>query len=125
MLTPPSPHRPHDKFPSFIQLYSVREGQNILLSLLSFDSQEGGLYHGTARIACAIIAGNRWDRYLSLQPNGPRIPETDQDILLSDKYYFLVPRELSQLHAPAASKGSIFVLILGHSRPLSLQSPGF
>ena len=96
-----------------------------MFSLLGFDSQEGGLHHGTARIACAIIAGNRWDGYLSLQPNGPRVPETDEDVLLSDKYYFLVPGRLSELHPPTASKGSMFVLILGHCRPLSLRSPGF
>ena len=80
---------------------ALEEGQNILFSLLGFDSQEGGLHHGTARIACAIIAGNRWDGFLSLQPNGSRIPETDEDVLLSDRYYFLVPGELSKLHAPA------------------------
>ena len=80
---------------------ALREGQNILCTLLGFDSQEGGLHHGTARIACAIIAGNRWDGYLSLQPNGSRIPETDDDVLLSDKYYFLVPGELSKLYGPS------------------------
>lgn len=63
--------------------------QNILFTLLGHDSPEGGLHHETARLACAIVAGNRWDGYLSISPTGPRIAATE--LLLGSDYYFIVP----------------------------------
>ena len=31
-----------------------------------FDSCSGGLHHETARVACTLVANNRFDGYLSL-----------------------------------------------------------
>ncbi|KAK3934497.1 hypothetical protein QBC46DRAFT_273641 [Diplogelasinospora grovesii] len=65
------------------------DGHNFLLSFPAFDS--GGVHHATAHVACAILADCRWDGYLSLTPDGPRLPESSlahDDILIHDKYYF-------------------------------------
>ena len=46
---------------------------NLLLMLFGFDSAQGSLHHETARLACALVANNRWDGYLSETPSGPPI----------------------------------------------------
>lgn len=40
-------------------------------------------------MACAIVAGNRWDGYLSVSATGPPIENTE--LLLGSDYYFIVP----------------------------------
>jgi hypothetical protein len=66
------------------------DGRNTLLLLPAYDSN--GLHHVTARIACAILANNRWDGYFSLTRDGPAIHLGDDDMLVSDTpYYFVVP----------------------------------
>ena len=62
---------------------------NILFTLAGYDSPEGGLDPETARLACAIVAGNRWDGYLSTSSTGSRIE--DRELLLESNYYFIVP----------------------------------
>ena len=65
--------------------------QNILLGLYAFDHPDGGLHYGTAFLACAIVAANAFDGYLSETRAGPKLePEWDQ-ILFKDDYYFHVP----------------------------------
>jgi len=74
----------HPGYPDFLN-------QNELLQLFGTDNAEGGLHHGTALLACAIIAGNSWNGYLTQERDGRRI-DIEQDGLLTAKhYYFHVP----------------------------------
>lgn len=63
---------------------------NVLFTLIGLDSPEGGLHRETARLACAIVAANRWDGYLSTSANGPRIGD-GVELLMEFNYYFIVP----------------------------------
>lgn len=62
---------------------------NIIFTLFGHDSLEGGLYCEFARLACAIVAGNRWDGYFSTSATG--LPTEDSELLLGSDYYFIVP----------------------------------
>lgn len=55
-----------------------------------------GIHHETARIACAILANNTWDGYLTANtPDGPAVPLDDPDrVLTADHYYFHHPSDL-------------------------------
>lgn len=66
--------------------------QNILLQLYAWDSPNGGLHAGTALLACAIIACNAWDGYLTVERDGPKLEVQDDDVLSAQEYYFHVPR---------------------------------
>ncbi|KAJ4248107.1 hypothetical protein NW762_012877 [Fusarium torreyae] len=65
-----------------------QDGHNLLLHLPAFDA--GGIHHETARVACAILSNCRFDGYLSLNKDGPRIPYGPDDILRDKKYYFCI-----------------------------------
>lgn len=62
---------------------------NIIFSLFGHDSSAGGLHRETAFLACAVVAGNRWDGYLSTSATG--LPIEDSELLLESDYYFIVP----------------------------------
>ncbi|KAJ9654530.1 hypothetical protein H2201_008988 [Coniosporium apollinis] len=66
-------------------------GKNVLLTLLAPDHPLGGIHHETARIACAVIAGNRWDGYLSESANGPPLEAAPSAVLRGSDYFFCVP----------------------------------
>ncbi len=70
------------------------ESGNILFVLRGSDrtddSTDVGLHHETARLACAIVADNRWDGYLSTSRTGPPV-SADQVVLLGSDYFFIVP----------------------------------
>ncbi|KAH8749108.1 hypothetical protein F5883DRAFT_233004 [Diaporthe sp. PMI_573] len=53
------------------------------------------VHHETARIACAILANNMWDGYLTADtPDGPAVPLDNPDcILTADRYYFHHPSD--------------------------------
>lgn len=52
------------------------------------------IHHETARLACAVVAGNRVDGYLSYDRDGQRRVVNDPEFLLDkDEYYFQVPGE--------------------------------
>ena len=61
------------------------ESENVFLSLVGFDefkreadaTTEVGLHHGTALIACGIVAGNAFDGYFSKEKGGQKL-ETGQ-----------------------------------------------
>ena len=38
---------------------------NVLMVLPALDHPQGGIHHETTRIACAIIANNRWEGFLT------------------------------------------------------------
>jgi len=61
-----------------------------LLTLPAFDRRSGGLHYGTARVACGIIAGNRWDGYFARDIEGEDtdLGHTSDGILPVGVYYF-------------------------------------
>ncbi|KAI4173591.1 MAG: hypothetical protein LQ348_006533 [Seirophora lacunosa] len=82
---PASPRRINFLHPAY------ERSQNVLFHMLAFDSPDGGLHHATARIACAIVAGNRWDGFFARNPTGPAIDASDDDLLKDSEYYFIIP----------------------------------
>jgi hypothetical protein len=68
---------------------------DVLFSLLAVDSENGGLHHATAKTACAIVAGNTWDGYLSDTPDGEALDIGDDMLLDKDDYWFHVPAQAS------------------------------
>jgi hypothetical protein len=87
--------------PSPPQSYRIRfrhpaypDSSNVLLSLHAWDGAGGGIHYGLAHTACAIIANNRFDGYLSMARDGSSSIETEWDACLptdSHGYYFHVP----------------------------------
>lgn len=68
------------------------EPHNILLALHAPDAAVGGgIHYGTAFVACAIIACNRWNGYLTRERNGPKLEMAVDDVLQSGSYYFHIP----------------------------------
>lgn len=66
-------------------------GNDVLFSLYAWDQAEGGLHYGLAHNACAIIADNRHDGWLTATREGPRIVQGLDDILPAGDYWFHVP----------------------------------
>ncbi|KAL1615858.1 hypothetical protein SLS56_011643 [Neofusicoccum ribis] len=64
---------------------------NVLLALPGADGPAGGLHHETARIACAVVAANRWDGFLAADAAGAPLDAGPDDILAAREYYFHVP----------------------------------
>ena len=67
------------------------DSENTLLDLLCTDGATDSLYHGFAHTAAAIIAGNRFDGFLSSSPQGPKVTQEYHDILPFGDYYFCLP----------------------------------
>lgn len=65
--------------------------QNILLHLDAFDGEGVGLHHGTALLACGLIACNSWNGYLSESRDGPRIDLGSDELLTASNYWFHLP----------------------------------
>ncbi|TIA35300.1 hypothetical protein D6C78_06241 [Aureobasidium pullulans] len=71
--------------------YQDQLGDNDLFSLWAWDSPSGGLCHETALLACAIIACNATDGFLSKDRTGlERLDLKDNPILSPAAYYFHV-----------------------------------
>jgi len=52
----------------------------------------GGIHHATAKIACGIIAANRYDGYFTTEKAGEtKVESGPETILLGKNYYFHVP----------------------------------
>lgn len=64
---------------------------NILIAFTAYDSLDGGIHHETARIACGILCGNRWDGYLTETSDGPPLAISSAGVLPAGVYYFQVP----------------------------------
>lgn len=64
---------------------------NVLLDLYAYDHSSGGLHYGTAFLACAIVAVNSFNGYLSETRAGAKLESQWDDLLLKDDYYFHVP----------------------------------
>ena len=59
---------------------------NTLLILPPLDA--GGVHHETVRVACAIIAGNRWDGFLTFDKAGELAVPESETILRAPRFYF-------------------------------------
>ena len=69
--------------------------EDLLFSLYAWDHPNGGIYHAVVHNACAIIADNRLDGYLTATRNGPRLSIGMDEILSPGSYYFHVPNGLT------------------------------
>ena len=67
------------------------DDHNVLLTLQAPDDPNGGIHHETARLACCILANNRWDGYLSITQENPKPAVTEDGILRRKDYYFHLP----------------------------------
>lgn len=69
-----------------------------------------GIHHETVRVACAILADNRWDGFLSRDKHGEQPVPESEIILKAPEYYFQSPPQLNgkEYHPPPAS--SVFCL---------------
>jgi hypothetical protein len=54
----------------------------------TWDHADGSLHHGFAHAACAIVAGNRLDGYLSESRMGVPIAASWDDVFVDGDYYF-------------------------------------
>lgn len=70
---------------------AYKDDSYTLIAFIGLDHPAGGIHHETARIACAILAGNRWDGFLTETRTGERIREDSNSILQKSKYYFRLP----------------------------------
>ena len=89
---PSPPHKYHIRF----RHLAYPANNNILFTLYSLDHPEGGIHYGLAHCACAIIADNQVDGYLSTTAVGEfghRVhAEWDEVLPAKDlDYYFYVP----------------------------------
>ncbi|KAL8825180.1 MAG: hypothetical protein Q9170_007898 [Blastenia crenularia] len=64
---------------------------NTLLKLPALDHPSGGLHYNTAKIACGIIAGNRWDGAFRKHVSHQDLHYEDDEIMPAGVYYFFVP----------------------------------
>ncbi len=64
---------------------------NVLLVFNATDHPSGAIHHETARIACGIIAGNRWNGYFTKEVDGPKLELEQNGLLGKGEYYFHVP----------------------------------
>jgi len=54
------------------------------------------LHYSIAFLACAIIAENAWDGYLTDTRGGIKLAIADDDLLPGSDYWFYVPTEVYQ-----------------------------
>jgi hypothetical protein len=66
---------------------------NILLTLPAIDHPNGGIHAETARLACCIIANNRWDGFLSATRRKPKPAKPEIGVLRGNDYYFHLPNK--------------------------------
>ncbi|KAL9023240.1 MAG: hypothetical protein Q9196_007321, partial [Gyalolechia fulgens] len=61
------------------------------LTLAALDHPDGGIHYNTARIACGVITGNRWEGSFTAEKNGQSISLNGDDILPPGIWYFYLP----------------------------------
>ncbi|KAL8913393.1 MAG: hypothetical protein Q9171_001772 [Xanthocarpia ochracea] len=74
--------------------------------MFASDDPTGGLHHATAHTACAIVAGNRWDGFLSQTPTGTPIEVEAEGLLTDWAYYFIVLGPPSTSASPPSSNNT-------------------
>ena len=77
----------------FLRHPGYDDTHNTLLALPALDHPLGGIHHETARIACAIIANNKWDGFLTETKTGGRSRIESDTILRKTDYYFRVSED--------------------------------
>ncbi|TKA45111.1 hypothetical protein B0A49_12862 [Cryomyces minteri] len=65
--------------------------QNVLLTLYAFDNHSRGLHYATAHTACALVACNAWEGYLTHTRDGERLQLPADGLLTEKEYYFRLP----------------------------------
>jgi hypothetical protein len=96
---PPPSHPEALSLPAELRLIWLRhpgypDDSNMLFSFPSSD--EDGIHHETARLACAIVAGNRWDGFLCEDKEGHlRVAAGPNESLRGPSYYFHLPGVLN------------------------------
>ncbi|TIA29107.1 hypothetical protein D6C78_10404 [Aureobasidium pullulans] len=78
-----------------------RVAHNIIMVLPALDDAQGDIHHETARIACAIVAGNRWEGYFSEERTGSRTMTPEAGILLGKEYYFRISGDAEVWNLPS------------------------
>lgn len=71
--------------------YPDNANLNVLLTLYAFDHPDGGLHYGTAFLACAIVAVNAFNGYMTETRDGHKLEMEWDGLLLKKEYYFHVP----------------------------------
>jgi hypothetical protein len=74
----------HARYGSVIQVIQANIMKNVLFSMWGVGFVKGGLHYSTAHTACAIIADNVWDGYLSGEEKGPKL-EIGEDGLFEER----------------------------------------
>jgi hypothetical protein len=74
----------------FLRHPGYSDTANILIILPALDHPQGGIHHETARVACAIIANNRWEGFLTETRTGEPASTDPDEILRGTSYYFRV-----------------------------------
>jgi hypothetical protein len=69
------------------------DNSNILIILPGLDHSQGGIHHETARIACAMLANNRWDGFFTKTRTGAPVELEPDGILHGKDYYFRVSED--------------------------------
>jgi len=73
---------------------------NVLLILPALDLG-GGIHHATAKIACGIIAANRYDGYFTTDKAGEiKVESSPETILWGEDYYFHLPNISGKANYP-------------------------
>lgn len=73
---------------------------NVFLTLPAPDGTKGGLDYETARTACGLLAGNRWDGFFSRKVDGEAIDASVHPVLPEGSYFFRLPPLDSGNHLP-------------------------
>lgn len=71
--------------------------------LLTLHALKSGTHHAITLTACQIVAGNRWDGFLSETRDGPAVTVPLDDELRGSVYYFHVPGEFDYPIVPRFS----------------------
>jgi hypothetical protein len=86
LVKPPINQRINIRHPAY------EPGSDLLFTLYAWDHSKGGLHYGLVHNACAVVAANRRDGYLSKARDGGRIHASRTDILGAGDYFYHVPR---------------------------------
>jgi len=95
LRSPPRRHCIRFRHPAY------ESDDDLLFTLYAWDHEEGGIHHGLAHTACAIIAGNRHDGYLSQSHEGIPVAAGMDDVLpLGDLFFHVPHRGMLPISAP-------------------------
>lgn len=101
VLQDPEPYFPS---PAVIRFrHPGYQRHDLLLTLPCFDTATG-LHYGTAHTACAIIANNAFNGYLTASRDGSRLELEHDDLLTGRDYWFHVPQPATATTLPSNSQ---------------------